>query len=108
MYTVTQAMQLTKVKLEIKNTDKFRGRPVSYCDKDRADIGRYATENGPTKHFSKILTLLYQRHLQDINKLMSIWFHKGYFEIISHSLEFLWIKTHGSVSCGPRSRRATP
>ena len=26
-----------------------------------------------------------------------------------HSLAvFVWIKTHGSVSCGPRSRRATP
>ena len=24
------------------------------------------------------------------------------------SLKFAWIKTHSSVSCGPRSRRATP
>ena len=24
-----------------------------------------------------------------INKLISIWFHMGYFEIMSHSLEFL-------------------
>ena len=29
-----------------------------------------------------------------INIVTSIWFHLGYFEIISHSLEFLWIHIH--------------
>ena len=28
------------------------------------------------------------------NKTMSIWFHLGYVEIISHSLGFLWIQIH--------------
>ena len=28
------------------------------------------------------------------NKIMSVWFHLVYLEIISHSLRFLWIQIH--------------
>ena len=63
-----------KIKLEIENSEKCRGRHVSYAtysDEDRADIGRYAIEHGPTaasKHFSKFSDFSCQRHLQGVSK----------------------------------------
>ena len=51
--------------------EKFRGRPISYCDDDRADIGRYTTEHGliaAAKHFFDFLC---QRHFKKSTRVQS-------------------------------------
>ncbi len=51
----TKEMQIVTETVEkaVKDTGKLRGKYNSYSPENRAKIGKYASENGPTNHVQK-------------------------------------------------------